>query len=144
MSPWRTLLSPRCRQKEIASGARSTPTFFCGFPSRRRIAPVPQPTSRISLLRQSGNSEPRTWKIRRCNAPYHQCVSSTRNIVSYSFGRISSCVRALDVTDDILRRPGLIEVKPAEVFTDESKNHQLDAGKQHNGSQHRGKDRKSV
>src|SRR5437764_48298 len=33
------------------------PTFFSGFPSCFRIAPVPQPTSRTFFLRQSGNSD---------------------------------------------------------------------------------------
>ena len=67
-------------------GAKSTPTFLSSFPSCFRIAPVPQPASRIAFSGQSGSSLSRVSKIRRCCARYHQCVCSTRNMISYSDG----------------------------------------------------------
>ena len=86
MSACRTLFRPRSSQNEMASGAKSTPTFLSSFPSCFRIAPVPQPASRIAFSGQSGSSLSRVSKIRRCRARYHQCVCSTRNMISYSDG----------------------------------------------------------
>src|SRR5437870_2318841 len=142
----------------MASGARSTPIFFSGLPSCLRIAPVPQPASRIAFWRQSGSSLSRFSKISRCSARYHQCVSSTRNMVAYSSGRIvprlwrlacghvgslpsgrslmdrwflvgTSLHRA---ADHILRRAGVIEVKSPKIFTDKTENHQLNTCKEYN------------
>src|SRR6266446_6306037 len=82
--------------------------------------------------------------MRRCNAPYHQWVPSTRNIVSNSFGCIFSAedrrglAFSCRVPDDELRRAGLIKVEPAEIFADQPENHELNAGKKHDAAQDRG------
>src|SRR4029077_20834366 len=89
MTAWCTFSRPHWSQNETASGAKSTPRFFAGLPSRFKIEPVPQPTSKISFWRQLGTSLSSVSKISRCSARYHQCVSSTRNMISYSAGRMT-------------------------------------------------------
>src|SRR5205809_5491630 len=150
--------SSRCEPKPPP--ARSTPLFFSGLPSCLRIAPVPQPASRIAFWRQSGTSLSRFSKMSRCSARYHQCVSSTRNMVAYSSACIvpewRPCLRSPwlpdirwlaegwflvgtrlnRVTDDILPRVGVIEVKSSKVLAYKTKNHQLDARKENDTPQH--------
>src|SRR6266571_3350261 len=86
--------------------------------------------------------------MRRCNAPYHQCVSSTRNIVAYPSGRISLGIKRLAqrfggaavhrVAHDVLRHTGMIKIKPAEIFADQPENHELNSGEKYDAAQDRG------
>src|SRR5437588_4662313 len=41
------------------------------------------------------------------------------------------------VAHHVLRRTGLIEIKPAEIFADQTENHELDPGKKYDTSQNR-------
>lgn len=116
ISAWYTLSRPRCRQSEIASGAKSIPTFFSEFPSCFKIEPVPQPASKISFSRQSGISLASVSKISRCSAPYHQCVSSTQNIVLYSSGCIVSVMAARPASAPIAREQVRVDLKCCHVF----------------------------
>ena len=42
------------------------------------------------------------------------------------------------VAHDVLRRTGLIEIKPAEIFADQTENHELNPGKKYDTSQNGG------
>src|SRR5206468_7818293 len=75
---------PRRRQSASASGLTSTPWASPYRPSSSRLAPVPQPTSRLRQARRAGPQRARTPATTERLPRNHQCVSSYSNILWYS------------------------------------------------------------